>query len=53
MKQLHANWFISAFDKVASQKEVIMAGWKKTGISDIFESGEAILMFGLIRSWID
>lgn len=38
LKPLHANWFLSAFEEIAQNREVIRNGWKKTGIYDLLKN---------------
>ena len=49
MKPLHARWFLGAFDKVANQQAVVIAGWEKTGIASAVDSA----LVPATSVWID
>ena len=39
LKRLHAKWITSLHDKMQSRSDIIIKGWKKSGITDILEFG--------------
>ena len=45
MKLLHANWLIDLYNELTSPpaKDVIIGGWKKSGIQDALKLGSRVL----------
>lgn len=39
MKELSSHWFISAYDHIGSNPDIIKNGFKKAGITEAFEKG--------------
>ena len=39
MKELGSQWFISAYDHIQSNPDIVMKGFKKAGITEALEKG--------------
>ena len=42
MKQLHATWVVSFYGYMTNHSDVVLAGWRKSNIEEVFNSEQDI-----------
>ena len=42
LKPLHAKWVVSFYDYMKNHKDIVLAGWRKSKIEEVFNSKQDI-----------